>query len=259
MGHEPGSDERAGVLPSRSRGSQYGHRGPGDHRRETDAGGLCRRRNGLLLRPGCLDRSGHLEDAARPLAGSFHLGFASSLPWERLHRPALLGECPDTQGYLFRLSATDGTVERVFDVVPNGCNGGGVWSSPTIDMQTGHLYIATGNSASCGEDEPYAMVVVELRPDSLAVVGSWQVPDADAAADGDFGSTPTLFTASIGGISRALVGAVNKNGISYAFRRGAIGAGSVWRADLDAAGRLRDMPQWGYRSRCLGWEGALCR
>jgi polyvinyl alcohol dehydrogenase (cytochrome) len=147
---------------------------------------------------------------------------------------ASLGECPGTQGRLFRLSATTGRVEGVFDVVPSGCKGGGVWGSPTIDTQTGHLYIATGNSASCGEDEPYAMAVVELHADNLAVVGFWQVPDADAAADGDFGSTPTLFTASIDGVSRALVGAVNKNGIFYALRRGAVATGPVWRAHISA-------------------------
>jgi polyvinyl alcohol dehydrogenase (cytochrome) len=152
--------------------------------------------------------------------GSVYIGTAS------------LGECPGTQGHLFRLSATTGTVERIFDVVPSGCGGGGVWGSPTIDTQTGSLYIATGNSASCEEDEPYAMAVVELHADNLAVVGSWQVPDTEAAADGDFGSTPTLFTASIGGVSRALVGAVNKNGSFYALRRGAVSAGPVWRAHI---------------------------
>ena len=50
-----------------------------------------------------------------------------------------------------------------------------------------------------------------------------------AAPDGDFGATPTLFTASIDGKPTKLVGAVNKNGIYYAFRRGDVAAGPVWK------------------------------
>src|SRR5207247_6907242 len=53
--------------------------------------------------------------------------------------------------------------------------------------------------------------------------------------DGDFGSTPTLCIAPLKGVSRGLVGAVNKNGIFYAFRRGEINAGPVWRVRISSS------------------------
>ena len=77
--------------------------------------------------------------------------------------------------------------------------------------------------------------MVEPHADTLNIVGSWQVPAAEAVADGDFGSKPTLFAANLEGRSRKLVGAVNKNGIFYAFRRGEISAGPVWRAHISSS------------------------
>jgi len=47
--------------------------------------------------------------------------------------------------------------------------------------------------------------------------------------DSDFGGTPTLFSARINGRPTKLVGAVNKNGIYYAFRRGHVADGPVWK------------------------------
>jgi polyvinyl alcohol dehydrogenase (cytochrome) len=46
--------------------------------------------------------------------------------------------------------------------------------------------------------------------------------------DSDFGSTPTLFTATIGGVRHRMIGLANKNGIYYAFERDRLGAGPVW-------------------------------
>jgi polyvinyl alcohol dehydrogenase (cytochrome) len=145
---------------------------------------------------------------------------------------ASAGECPATQGRFFQLSVTTGAIERVLDLVPEGCLGGGVWSSPTIDTGTGEIYITTSNADMCGVIERYAMSVVELDAATLTIIGSWQVPAAEAAYNGDFGATPTLFTARLGGVVRGLVGAVNKNGIFYAFQRGAISAGPIWQDQI---------------------------
>src|SRR2546421_11988774 len=73
-------------------------------------------------------------------------------------------------------------------------------------------------------------LVIRGRGSRNRCSGNCKTGTRDGARDGDFGSTPTLFTASIGGVPRALVGAVNKNGTFYALRRGAVGAGPVWRA-----------------------------
>jgi dolichol-phosphate mannosyltransferase len=51
-------------------------------------------------------------------------------------------------------------------------------------------------------------------------------------SDGDFGATPTFFTATIGGTVHNMVGLMNKNGIYYAFDRSNISAGPVWQIRL---------------------------
>lgn len=142
---------------------------------------------------------------------------------------ASVGECPGTAGRFFQLNSTTGAIERVLDLVPPGCLGGGVWGSPTLDPDSGDLYFTTSNVSTCNIAEPYAMSVVEVHAATLTITGSWQVPASEAAYDGDFGSTPVLFTADADGASRGLVGAVNKNGIFYAFKRGAVNEGPFWR------------------------------
>ena len=148
--------------------------------------------------------------------GSVYIGISS------------FGDCPSIQGQLVQMDAATGAVQNVFDVVPNGCIGGSIWGSPTLDASTGTLYVATGNSDSCWTYEVYAVSIIELQASNLAVVGSWQVSPEQQVYDSDFGSTPTLFTATTGGVARPMVGVVNKNGIYYAFKRGAISDGPVW-------------------------------
>jgi hypothetical protein len=148
---------------------------------------------------------------------------------------ASVGGCPGTAGRFFKLDVATGSIEHDLDLVPEGCLGVGIWSSPTLDPDSGELYLTASNASICPETERYAMSMIELHADTLSIVGSWQVPAAEAVADGDFGATPTLFTARLEGVSRALVGAVNKNGIFYAFRRGEISAGPVWGARISSS------------------------
>src|SRR5260370_8321450 len=79
------------------------------------------------------------------------------------------------------------------------------------------MYIATGNADLCSTTEIYTSAVVELHTSDLKVVGFWRVPRSEWVIDPDFGSTPTLFKAKIGGVSRSMVGVAHKNGIYYAF------------------------------------------
>jgi hypothetical protein len=67
-------------------------------------------------------------------------------------------------------------------------------------------------------------------------MGSWQVPAAQLGPDSDFGSTPTLFPATIGGAVHHLVGAANKNGIYYALDEANINNGPVWTAQIAVGG-----------------------
>lgn len=159
------------------------------------------------------------------------------------------GDCPLVQGQLFQLNAKTGAIQHTFNVVPTGCSGGGVWGSPTVDTAANTLYIATGNGTSCSSSEPYGEAVVELHTADLSLVGSWQIPANQMVTDGDFGSTPTLFTGN--GVN--MVGVASKNGIYYALKRDALGSGPVWQLQVAAGG---DCPQCGSGSISpSAWDG----
>ena len=146
------------------------------------------------------------------------------------------GDCPLVQGKLLQLNRTTGALENTFDTVPNGCTGGGAWGSPTIDAAAGTIYFDTGNGGDCTSGEPLAPALIEVKAADLSLVGSWQVPPAQQNEDSDFGATPTLFTAVIGGQPENLVGAINKNGTYYALKRDALAAGPVWSVKIAIGG-----------------------
>jgi outer membrane protein assembly factor BamB len=141
------------------------------------------------------------------------------------------------RGELVRLNADTGAVQDIFYTVPAGCTGAGVWGSPAVDAGTGEVYFATGNARSCPLPQPMATAVVEVTASRLALVGYWQVPPSEHGVDSDFGSTPTLFTATTAGGTRSLVGLQNKNGIYYAFSRADIAAGPVWQRRIASPGQ----------------------
>ena len=111
-----------------------------------------------------------------------------------------------------------------------------MWGSPTVDTATGDIYFGTGNTGSCSRPEPLAVSVVKTDS-SLSLRSSWQVPASQQPTrDSDFGSTPTLFTATIGGVVHRMVGVPNKDGIYYAFDRSAISKGPLWHKRISVGG-----------------------
>jgi polyvinyl alcohol dehydrogenase (cytochrome) len=157
-------------------------------------------------------------------AGSIYVGASST------------SDCPLIQGMLYKLDATTGAIQNSFKIVPDGCIGGSLWGTPTVDPSTGNVYFATGNEGDCSTSEPYATAVVAVRLSDLSYVDSWQVPASERVFDGDFGSAPTLFDAAIGGTQRQLLGIENKNGFYYAFDRNALSAGPVWQRQVGGSG-----------------------
>jgi hypothetical protein len=155
---------------------------------------------------------------------------------------ASFGDCPLVRGEMVQMNAATGAIQHTFYTVPGGCIGAGVWGSATLDPASGDIYFGTGNAGSCSSSEPLAVAVVELTP-SLSMVGHWQIPSAQHGPDSDFGSTPTMFTATVGGASTPMVGLQNKNGVYYAFRTGSLGSGPVWKSRIAAAGQC---PQCGH-------------
>ncbi len=159
--------------------------------------------------------------------GSVYIGLSS------------FGDCPLSQGKVVQLSASSGTIQHTFKVVPDGCTGGGVWGTPAVDDASGKLYFTTGNSGSCGSSEPYAFSIIEVNASDLSLVSYWQAPPPDRPGDLDFGATPTLFTSSNG---TPMLGAVNKGGKFYALNRNSLSSGPVWKQQIGNGG---DCPQCG--------------
>lgn len=163
------------------------------------------------------------------------------------------GDCPLTASQLFQMDVTTGTIQNTFNVVPQGCLGGGIWGTPTIDTSTGELYVVTGNNGTCASPEPYTFAIVGLQSSDLSVIDSWRIPASQRIGDSDFGNTPTLFQATINSVQQNMVGIANKNGIYYTFLRGSLSSGPVWTATLAISGSC---PQCGAGSiSASAWDG----
>jgi outer membrane protein assembly factor BamB len=160
--------------------------------------------------------------------------------------PAVTGEkvlqgissnCDDPliPGKLVSLSRSNGSfLDDVFMVEPNWpqtFNGAGIWTSPSVDVDNGNVFVATGSAFDLHDG--HAFSIVRLSLETLFIEDSWKInPPADED-DADWGSSPTLFTDAKG---RQLVGAGQKDGGYYAFLRYNLAAGPVWRAPLAKGG-----------------------
>src|SRR5262249_50750815 len=135
---------------------------------------------------------------------------------------ASFGDCPLVPGQLFALNFSNGS-----DVVPPhdfvnraaGEVGGGIWTSPAVDPDTGTVYLTTGTPGFRDyRRQPEVNAVVALDWNTLAVKARWQYP-GPLEGDFDFGTTPIIFYSgsSDPSVPTKLVGAINKNGVFYAF------------------------------------------
>ena len=151
------------------------------------------------------------------------------------------GDCPLIRGEIVKMDASTGTIQNTFYTMPSGCLGASVWSSPAIDSATGIVYISTGNAKSCSKAGQYFFSVVALHASDLSLVQFWQIPPSDRFGDDDFGATPTLFTATIGGVLHDMVGVLNKNGKYYAFNRATLSSGPVWETQVGTTGAAHNI------------------
>ena len=117
--------------------------------------------------------------------------------------------------------------------VPSGQVGASVWSSSASDGKS--VWVTTGNPASSSSQVYDAYSIVRLDAATFTEQDKW-TGTYPLGADLDFGSSPTLFTASIGGVDTNLVGACNKNGVFYAWRSAALAAGPVWQDQVGIDG-----------------------
>ncbi|MDB5059884.1 MAG: hypothetical protein JWO59_3356, partial [Chloroflexi bacterium] len=144
---------------------------------------------------------------------------------------ASVGDCPLVQGQLLQVSLASHQVIHTFNAVPDGQGGGGVWTSPARDPDTGTLYITTGTKSDASQQ--YAQAMVALKGSDLSVLGSWTIPASQTVYDSDWGTSPVLFA---DGSGKKLVAATNKNGILYAFDRSNVSAGPIWQRQISRGG-----------------------
>ena len=136
--------------------------------------------------------------------------------------------CPDEFGRIVRVNAATGVLQNAINfsaILPAKCKGPGAWSSPSVDPSSNSIFIDTSNDLC---NSKYQDAIVKMNPSTLAVTSIWQVPFNQHPADSDMGASPMLFTATIGGVQRKLVGAENKNGVYYALDQNDLAAGPVW-------------------------------
>lgn len=96
-------------------------------------------------------------------------------------------------------------------------NGVAVWSSVSVDEETGTAFVSTGNNYTTAG--PTSDSILALNVATGATRWVHQVDTGDlftlphpTSADSDFGTNPILFDATIGGTTRHLLGAGQKSG-----------------------------------------------
>jgi outer membrane protein assembly factor BamB len=145
-----------------------------------------------------------------------------------------IGISSDSRGFitgagLVAFNQSTGATVATWNSLPAGEYGGSIWSSAAL-ASNGTIIATTANGKVHNGSQPrYDQSIVDLNPDTLALESAWQVPKSQQVVDGDFGASPTMFTATLDGVSTPMVGECNKNGIYYAFQQDDIGAGPVWR------------------------------
>jgi polyvinyl alcohol dehydrogenase (cytochrome) len=138
------------------------------------------------------------------------------------------------RGSVVALDEASGGVRWQTFTVPEGHDGGAVWSTPAIYTETGRLFVGTGNAYH----EPAAATtdaILALDARSGELLGHfqtspgdvWQMNDPFAGPDYDFGASPNLIEGADG---RRLVGEGSKSGTYWALGRESMQP--AWSAEI---------------------------
>ncbi len=138
---------------------------------------------------------------------------------------------PLAQGKLMQVDLTSHSVVNTLNLVPTGQVGGGIWTTPSVDPTTNTIYVTTGTKNQT--TQIYAQAIIAIDAGTLTVKSYWDLPDADAVVDSDWGATPVLFDDANG---HHWVVASNKDGYLYGFDRTNLAAGPVWRQQISIGG-----------------------
>ena len=140
--------------------------------------------------------------------------------------------------------AGTGAILGEWHSLPNNAIGASVWSTPAV-LPDGSVIATTGNGTGNSPAPLYTDSIVRLDGTNMTLLDSWQIPAAQQANDGDFGASPTVFTANLAGVGPTeMVGACNKNGYFYALRVDAPNSmnsnGPVWQRQINKIGTSAD-------------------
>ncbi len=146
-----------------------------------------------------------------------------------------------------------------FDRTSTGC--GNVWSSPALDENRGMIFFASSNcdtdndpttTIPAGPMPPYDEAVVALNLNGTPA-WRWRPREVDNG-DLSFGAVPNLFSISVGGASREVLGIGNKDGFYYVIDRDGVNeiTGLSWNdGDSD------NLPYWKTQVVPGGWIGGI--
>jgi polyvinyl alcohol dehydrogenase (cytochrome) len=140
---------------------------------------------------------------------------------------------PLVRGGVKEFNQSTGASVATYFTVPSGSTGGSVWSAPAVSSANGNVFVTTGNGNPKSPSQGDSVSIVRLSS-SLVKQDIWTVPGSMLMRDDDFGGSPALFTAVIGGKTLAMVGACNKNGWFYALKANNLAAGPVWKLQIGA-------------------------
>jgi outer membrane protein assembly factor BamB len=144
-------------------------------------------------------------------------------------------DCPLVPGGLVAFNQSTGAQVARWIATPPAKGskhlGASIWSSPAL-LPNGDIVVDTGNGYAHTGQPLYDESIVRLDPNTLSVLDSWQIPSSQQITDADFGASPTIWTATINGVSTPMVGACNKNGIFYALAQDDLSAGPIWETQI---------------------------
>jgi len=148
------------------------------------------------------------------------------------------------RGSVVALNAQTGEQVWKTFMVPEGADGAGVFAVPAIDERRGMLYVGTQNAYS-EHDAPYGnpISIVALDASSGDIKWTFNAPPNDGKKaptdDVGFSASPNLFTATVDGVDRDLVGEGQKSGDFIVLDRET--GEQVWIAKVSPAGFLGGM------------------
>jgi outer membrane protein assembly factor BamB len=161
------------------------------------------------------------------VAGHIYLGLSSQC------------DQPLVRGGVVEVAQSTGTILHRYWSIASGGVGASVWTSAAATTDGAAVFATTGNGDEvAGHSQGDAYAIVKLDGTTMTKLAKWTVPSTGRPADSDFGGSPTLFSASVGGTTTSLVGACNKNGFLYVWRANNLTAGPLWKRQIETPASL---------------------